>query len=219
MGIFHTLHTEQSLNIYNSDTSQLNKMAGNIRSRAYQGDIADPTDLHHVVTDQTMASFNQLQSRLALADSTLSHNQHAFAEHIHQHAVNGNCRSKLYAQPPDNLCRKCRGTFIRTEGRHLILVSQFQQLLARLSQRGKNYAGNFLGHKSFICCLSLFQIQMLQISILYITNNLHPLIGKMLKIPCQLQSWTVDLRNIDFTLCHINIRRHVFQIHGLHHGR
>ena len=57
-------------------------MPRNIRRASDQGLIADLADLHHVVADETVTSFDQLQSRLTLTDAALAHDQHALAEHV-----------------------------------------------------------------------------------------------------------------------------------------
>ena len=59
------LHTKHGLHIYDSNTTKLDKMSGDIRCRTNQRIIADLTDLYHVICYQTMSSLDQLQRCLA----------------------------------------------------------------------------------------------------------------------------------------------------------
>ena len=54
---------------------------------------------------------------------------------------------------------------------------------------------------------------MLQIGKFHETDNLHALMGKMLKISRQLKGRPVDLRNGDPVHRQIDVRRQIFQVH------
>ena len=97
------LHTKHGLHIYDSNTTKLDKMSGDIRCRTNQRIIADLTDLYHVICYQTMSSLDQLQRCLALTDSTLSHNQYTDTIHIHKYSVNGNTRCQFHIHPANQL--------------------------------------------------------------------------------------------------------------------
>ena len=63
-------------------------MSGNIRSFPYQGVIAHFAYFDHIVCDKPVAPVNQLQSRLTLTDTALTHNKYTDAVHVNQNTVN-----------------------------------------------------------------------------------------------------------------------------------
>ena len=50
LGLSDTLYTEQSLDIHDTDTSQLDKMSRNIRCRSDKCLITDSADLNYIIT-------------------------------------------------------------------------------------------------------------------------------------------------------------------------
>ena len=99
LGILNTLDTEQGLHIDDTDAAKLDKMPGDIRRSIPPGSSSlTLADLHHIITDKTMASLDQLQSSLALTDTALTCDQNTLAVNIHQYTMNGNTRCKLYTQ-------------------------------------------------------------------------------------------------------------------------
>ena len=62
-------------------------MPRQIRTGADQNRLRAPAHLHRVVRHQAMAPDDEIQRALALADSTFASDEHAKAEHIHQHGV------------------------------------------------------------------------------------------------------------------------------------
>src|SRR5699024_6899510 len=129
--VLYTFHTEKSLYIYDSNTSQFNKMPGDIRSGTYQRYIADTTYLHNIIADKTMSSLNQFQSGLTLSDAALAHDQHAFTVYIHQNAMDGNTRCKLHTKPADNFSHESRSSISGHQDRHIIFMGQIQHILIR----------------------------------------------------------------------------------------
>ena len=75
LSIFNAFYTKQRFYINNADTPKLYKMPCDIRCGTNQSDVADLTKLHHIITDKTVASFDQLQSSLTFPDSALSRDQ------------------------------------------------------------------------------------------------------------------------------------------------
>src|SRR5699024_2044765 len=190
-------HTEKSLYIYDSNTSQFNKMPGDIRSGTYQRYIADTTYLHNIIADKTMSSLNQFQSGLTLSDAALAHDQHAFTVYIHQNAMDGYTRCKLHTKPADNFSHESRCSSSGHQARHIIFMGQIQHILIRFCHGSKHHAWNLAGNKAFKSFHLLLSFQMQKVGILYITNDLDPFIGKMLQISCKLQSRTVNLRCVN----------------------
>lgn len=141
-----------------------------------------------------MASFDQLQCSLALSDSALAHDQNALAEYIDQHAVDGDHRGKLDIQPADDFSHENGSRFVYRKGRYLITIAQLQNFRSRNHLRGENDTWDLAAYKLFKRADALALFKMLQIRELYITDDLHTLIGKMLIVTGQLQCRTVDIR-------------------------
>ena len=73
-----------------------------------------------------MAPFDQLQSRLALADAAVAHQQHALAVDLHQHAVGGDAGGQMGAQGGDQVGLKLRGVAGGEKHVAVILLRHFQ---------------------------------------------------------------------------------------------
>ena len=197
LGILNTLYTEQCFYIDDTDTTKFDKVTCDIRRRSYQRYIADLTDLNNIITDKTVATFNQLQSSLALTDSTLTSDQNSLAVNIHQYTMNRNARCKLYTQPAYDLSHKAGSCSFCHKCRNIIFNSQINHVLRRTGHGTENNTGNLTGDKTLIFKTSLFLIELHQIRILYISDNLYPLICKMLQISGKLKRRSVDLRSLD----------------------
>ena len=217
LGIFYALDTKQCLDVDDTDTAQLDKVTRDIRCRSDQRNVADTADFNHIITDETMASFDQLQCSLALSDSALAHDQNALAEYIDQHAVDGDHRGKLDIQPADDFSHENGSRFVYRKGRYLITIAQIQNFRSRNHLRCENDTWDLTAYKLFKRADALALFKMLQIRELYITYDLHTLIGKMLIVTGQLQCRTVDIRCGNDKICHINLWCQVAEIHFLHH--
>ena len=59
----------------------------------------DFTYFNNIIGYETVSTVNQFKSRLALSDSTLTHDQNTFAVYVNQNTMNRNTWSKFLAQP------------------------------------------------------------------------------------------------------------------------
>ena len=219
LGLFYALHTEQCLHIDDTDAPQLDEMSRDLRGRADELCLVDPADLHHIIGNQTVAPLDEFQRRLALTDTALTHDKDALAVYVHQHAVNGNTRRQLDAQPVDDLCHHGRGLLIGVKYRTAKLHGQLQEFRIRACQAAEDRTRNFI-RKILPVDLDLtLQRHVLQIGILHISHHLHSFLIKMLKISCQLQCRSVNIRNGEPDLGQINVRRQVLKAHCLHKFR
>ena len=100
---------------------------------------------------------------------------------------------------------------------YLITIAQLQNFRSRNHLRGENDTWDLAAYKLFKRADALALFKMLQIRELYITDDLHTLIGKMLIVTGQLQCRTVDIRCGNDKICHINLWCQVAEIHFLHH--
>ena len=78
-----TLHTIQSLYIYDANAPQFNKMPGHFRRSSDQCMFIDLADFHHIIRYKTMSSFDQFECSLTFSDTTLTHDQKSFAVDIY----------------------------------------------------------------------------------------------------------------------------------------
>ena len=174
LGLLHALDAEQGLHIHDADAAQLDEMLRDLRRASHQRVVADLVDLHHIVRHQTVSALNQLQSRLALSDAALAHDQHALTVHIHQHAMDRNPGSQLHIQPINNRRHEIRRGLVRQEHGNLILVRQLQGSGLRPRLGGINHAGNAAGKEILVNRLLLLIAAALQIRIFYKAYDLHP---------------------------------------------
>lgn len=49
----------------------------------------DLAQFHGVIRHQAVSAFDELHGGFTLADAAVAHDEHAFAVHLHQHAVTG----------------------------------------------------------------------------------------------------------------------------------
>ena len=71
---FYTFYTIQCFNIYNTNSTNFNKMTCNTRCRTYQSMLINFTNFHNIIGNQTMSPANKFQSCFALSDTTFSNN-------------------------------------------------------------------------------------------------------------------------------------------------
>ena len=215
--IFYTLHTIQCLDINDTNSTQFNKMPGNIRCCSHQRYIADLTDLYHIIRYQTVSTLDQFQGSLTFADTALPHDQHAFAKYIHQYSVNRYTRCQFFIHPANDLRHEIRSGFFCPEYRHSIDIAQIQQFRIRLCL-GSKYNTRYLErYKLLINGKFLLHWNSQQIGILHISYDLYTLISEMIKISCQLKCRTINIRNMYFYLRNVDLRSHILQIHLLYH--
>jgi len=59
-------------------------------------------NLHNIVCDEPMASFDQWQGRLALSYAGFTYQQYSYAEHFDKHAMHNHFRCKDVVKNPNN---------------------------------------------------------------------------------------------------------------------
>ena len=147
-------------------------MSGDIRGGSDKRIIADLANLHHIVRHQTMASADKLQSRLALSDTTFAHDQHTFAVDIHQHAVNGNTRRQLLAEPPNGAGDKIRSGHGSDQNRHTGSLCHIQHSIARLQPPAKYDTRNLALKNLLVNRFHMFFVKLLQIGVFHLSDHL-----------------------------------------------
>ena len=194
LGVFHALDAEQGLHINDADSPQLDEMPRDARCRPDQGVVTDLADFNDIVRDQPVAPLDQFQRGLALADSALSGDQHAFAVYIHQHAVDGDGRRQLNVQPADDLVHELGSRLLGYHDWHAARFCHGQKMCVGHVSPAENNAGNAalqepVHHRN----VGLF-IQRLEKIVLHQADDLNPFLVKAVIIPGQLQGRAVDVR-------------------------
>ena len=190
-------------------------MLCNIRRRAHQSLIAHLTDLNDIICHKTVSSLNQFKGCLALSDPALSHDQHANAVHIHKHAVDGNTGRQPYVHPTDDLRGKIGCLLCRLIYRHSMSCCHFQEFILRLHITAEYNTGDRMFQKPVINVLPAFICKSMHISILHMSDNLHPVRVKMIEEPGKLQRRAVNIRHMHLGLGHIYLGSEILQIHSL----
>ena len=90
---------------------------------------------------------------------------------------------------------------------------RLQEYRIRFQVTAEHNAGHVIGHQLLIRLPAGLVCQSLHISIFHKSNDLQTRGIKMLKISCQLQCRTVDIRLCDLHMFHINLRCEIFQFH------
>ena len=150
LSVLNALDTEQGLHVDDADAAKLDKMPGDVRRASHQGIVADTADLHHVIADETVASLDQLQSSLALANAALAHDQNTLAVNIHQYAMDGNTGSQLHIQTADDLCHERCGGLMCRKNRNVPLNGHPEHILIRRGLRGVDQTGHIIGKKLLV---------------------------------------------------------------------
>ena len=122
----HGAHAVNVAHVDHADAPQLHVVADQLRRGANQIIPVDALDVHRVVGDEPVAPLDQLQGRLALADAAVTHQQHALAVNLHQHAVGGDAGGQMGAQGGDQVGLKLRGVAGGEKHIAVILLRHFQ---------------------------------------------------------------------------------------------
>src|SRR5699024_10450428 len=93
--------TENACNVNDTDAAQLDKVTDVFRSRTHDGAAGCAAQLHGVIGNQAMATFDQLHSGLTLAYATVTQNQDALAVNFNENTVTGNTGGQLHIQQTD----------------------------------------------------------------------------------------------------------------------
>ena len=145
LSILHAFYTKQRFYINNANSSQLNKMLGNIRRASHQSLIADLADLHNIICNQAVSTLNQLQGSLTFSNTALAHNQNALTKYVYQYAVNADAGRHLYLQPANHLCHQIRCALVGNHTRNLIVKTEILHIFIRHLGAAVEHTGNFTG--------------------------------------------------------------------------
>ena len=184
-------------------------MADVLRRGTHQRLRRYPADFHCVVRDQPVAALDQLNCGLALADAAVSQQQDAFAVHLHEHPVTGDAGSELDVQIGNQRRHKAGGCIRGAQQRHLILFAAGLQLAQHLQPPGNHNRRRLLGDKFVDAGRPGFRRKILQIAVLAFAEDLDAVAVKIVEIPAQRQTGTVDVAAGHET-CR-RVHRHVYR--------
>ena len=135
--------------IDHADAPQLHIVADQLRRVAGELIPAHQLDLHRIVGDKPVSALNELQSRLTLADTAVTHQKHTLAVDLHQHAVGGNAGRQIAVQAADHIRLKVRGVLIGDEQVPVIFLRQLQTFGKGLHPVTDNKSRNIILQKAF----------------------------------------------------------------------
>jgi hypothetical protein len=78
---------EQIAQVDHAEAADFHVMAGQLRGAADDDRRGASPHLHRIVGHETMATDDEIERALALADAALTDNEHPEAQNVHQHAV------------------------------------------------------------------------------------------------------------------------------------
>ena len=161
--------------------------------------LADFTNFHHIVGNQTVSSFDQFQRGLGFTYAAVPCEQEPDPVDVHKNSVDGNRGCQPDIEPADHLRHKRAGRLTGQEHRHPGFQGSLQDHLVRGQVTCKNNCGNVQGKELPEDTPLVLVIHLIDIGVLHQPDDLDPARGKMVKIPRQLQSRPVDLRLIDIS--------------------
>ena len=108
-------------------TPQLDIMADNLRRRADQL-VGDPADLHRIIRHQPVASHDQLDGGLTLANAGVTSDHDTLAGDVQQHTVAGDAGGQNPVQILNGTAGKLHGGLLRPQQRPAVFPGTFQAL-------------------------------------------------------------------------------------------
>ena len=175
-------------------------MTGHIRRCSDQSVLIDLADLHHIVRNKTMSASDQFERSLAFTDSAVTGDHQTLTIDIDQYAVNADARRQLLTKRIDQLRGKFGSRSSGTEYRYMVRQCLLQKDRIRRQISRKNNTRNIKLKERIITDLFLFIAHLLDICILYISDNLDTRLLEMLKISGKLQRRTVNIGRCNLTL-------------------
>ena len=109
-------------------------------------DLGAAAHLDRVVGDQAVAAGHQVERALALADAALPDQQHAQAEHVHEHAVHHLARGQVVLEDGGELADGHRRGHAGAQQRHARGVGRDGHLGRQRQRAGGQHARDAAGH-------------------------------------------------------------------------
>ena len=150
-------------------------------------------DLHRVVRHQAVAPLDQLHGGLALTDAGLAHQEHAFAVHVHQHAMAGDPGGKAGLQPIGEVGDEEGGILLTAQDGPLMLHRHLHQLREGGQATGEDQSGDGEFEERIKTFLTLLWTLVVQVGPLHLADDLDPVGGKVVEKAENLQGRAVDV--------------------------
>ena len=85
----HGAFAEDGADVDETQAADFQKALQQRRAATDDGVLADALDVDHVISHQAVSTADEFQGQLALAQARVAGDEHAHAQHVHQHAVHG----------------------------------------------------------------------------------------------------------------------------------
>ena len=174
-------------------------MADELGSAAHQLMGGHPLDLHRVIGDEPVPALDEFDCRLTLAHAGLTHDEHALAVDLHQHAVAGDPGGEVGPQGHNERPHKRRGGLLRAENGAVIFLRHLHALRERRHSPGNDESGDILGQELFKDPPALLPRQAVQVGVFHLAQHLDALGIEIVKKADQLKAGPVYILCADET--------------------
>ena len=111
--------------------------------------VGYPAQLNRIISDQAVAALDELNGRLALADTGIAQNQDALAVDLDKHAVAGDAGGQLGVQGRDELPHQSGRHLGGHQDRYTVLLGKLHHFGKRLHAAGQHDGRRLEGEQLF----------------------------------------------------------------------
>ena len=148
----------------------------------------DHLDLDGVVGDQPVAALDQLNSRLALTDAAVAHDQNALAVDLDQNAVARDARGQLAVEIGNEARNDIGRSFPAAEHGHIVLFRHFQTLRQRVNAARNDKRRDLIRHEVVENDPALLAGELFKIRRLHRSAHIEPHRLKMIEEARKIQA-------------------------------
>ena len=191
-------------------------MPDDLRRRAVER-VGHPANLYRVIRHQPVTALEQLNGRLALADTAVTQDQYALSVDIHQDAVPRDLRGRYPVQVVNEPAGDIHRGVHRPQQRAVVLVRHLHQLRRRLHIPRHDHRRERIAHQLVEHTQTLCLGHALQIAYLAPSQYLQALVVKIIVKAYQLQGGPIHVGNGDHRAVIVAAAVQYFHTEGLHH--
>ncbi len=173
--------------------------------------VTDAADLHSVVRDEPVPALDELDGRLALADTALAEDQHALAVHVHQYAVARDHGGQLVVEVVDDHARELDRGVLRAQERAAVFPRHLHTFGEHVEPAGDDQRGDLILEQRLKLRPPLVGGKAPEEHTLRLADDLEPARIEVVEKADKLQSGSVDVR--DGQRLRLEIRAGVKHLH------
>ncbi|MPM84865.1 hypothetical protein SDC9_131941 [bioreactor metagenome] len=127
----HRRLTKDGADVEQADAAHFQQVLQKIGALALDGGLVDAVQIHRVIGHQAIATRDQFQAQLALAQAGFAGDQHAQPQNVHEHAVQRGARGEMLGQIGAHHVDHEGRRFVRGKQRNLRALAQRDQRVGR----------------------------------------------------------------------------------------